>query len=151
MDEQQISALADQLESSLDRIRRARFGMAEKSGLRGPERFVLLLVASLRDGEPVMPSELARHMGITSAAITHHLNSLDEKGMLLRVSSEDDRRVSLVTLSDEGRSMVEQFRQAMRTRTKELVSYLGESDASALASLLTKIATYMSIPREERP
>jgi dienelactone hydrolase len=54
-----------ELENILHSFRRNKFAGKNISGIRGSDRFMLILVANLNDGKPVTPSELAGKMDVT--------------------------------------------------------------------------------------
>jgi DNA-binding MarR family transcriptional regulator len=55
-------------------------------------RVVQYLVSAQKDGRDVMPSEITRQLGITSASMTALLDRLERNGALERVNNPSDRR-----------------------------------------------------------
>src|SRR3954462_15168173 len=70
---------------------------------------VLLLVRSRNWDKQ---SELAEAMGGTSATLTHHLNGLEQGGLIRRWREPGNRRVQRVELTDEGTAMFDRLRGA---------------------------------------
>ena len=60
MDEKQITQRAHELESALRTVRRMHLATKDDSGLRNSEKYILWRLATLNNGEPVMPSEAAK-------------------------------------------------------------------------------------------
>ena len=62
-----------------------------------------LFLLSLHDWSTV--SQIARHVGCDAGATTRMVDRLEDKGMVRRVRSTDDRRVQQVELTDEGKQV----------------------------------------------
>ncbi|MHB8840437.1 MAG: MarR family winged helix-turn-helix transcriptional regulator [Candidatus Aquicultor sp.] len=143
MDKEQITERAHELQSAMNMFRRTNFITKDDSGLRHSEKYFMWLLATLNKGEPVMPSEAAKVLNVTLAAITHHINSLEKQGYVTRSSSPEDRRVVFVSLSDKGAEMVAAMRKSHFEKMYGLVDYLGDKDSAELLALMAKIAEYM--------
>lgn len=142
MNEQQISERASRLESSMRSLRHAKFLAADDSGIKRSEKYILWLLATLNDGRPVRPSEAAKKLDVTLAAITHHINSLAKQDLIVRSASPDDRRVVLISLSEKGAEMVEALRKSYWKKICGLVEFLGDKDSSELINLIARIHEY---------
>src|SRR5215213_10091043 len=70
---------------------------------------VLLLVRSRQWGTQ---SQMAEAMGITGATLTHHLNALEDKGLVRRWREKDNRRVQRVELTPAGEALFDRLRHA---------------------------------------
>lgn len=80
---------------SAEAARQARVRSA--TGLGDNELKVLrLLLSEGESGHAVMPSEISRHLGVSSASTTALLDRLERAGSLERVSHPTDRRSILV-------------------------------------------------------
>jgi DNA-binding MarR family transcriptional regulator len=80
---------------SSEASRQAR--VRSETGLGDNELKVLkLLLSEGESGHAVMPSEIARHLGVSSASTTALLDRLERAGALQRVSHPTDRRSILV-------------------------------------------------------
>ena len=77
------------------------------------------ILAHLVDGQ-LTQSELARRVGTSRARIGGSIDSLVPKGAVERVADAADRRIWLVTLTDEGRSMWERSVAADRELRKRI-------------------------------
>src|ERR687889_688581 len=75
--------------------------MAEAGG-SVPTWQVLLLV---RSRQWDTQSQMAEAMGITGATLTHHLNALEQRGLVRRWREDANRRVQRVELTDEGAAL----------------------------------------------
>ncbi len=142
-DKEQITERAQELQSAMSTFRRTNFMTKDNSGLRHSEKYFMWLLATLNNGEPVMPSEAAKKLNVTLAAITHYINSLEKQGYVSRSSSPEDRRIVFVSLSDKGRQMVDAQKQIHAEKMYGLIEYLGDKDSSALIALMSKISEYI--------
>ena len=65
------------------------------------------LLGVLRDRKPTM-HELARFLGLDKSSVTGLVDRAERRGLVVRVPSTTDRRAVLVSLTDDGRSLVSQ-------------------------------------------
>lgn len=142
MNSKQITQRATQLEGAIRSFKRTKFMTEDGSGLKGSEKYILWMLATLNNGKPVMPSEAAKELDVTLAAITHHINSLEKLKLLVRSHSSEDRRVIFISLSEKGMEVAEALRNSYWKRICDLVEYLGDGDSAELISLITKISSY---------
>src|SRR4030095_7475401 len=78
-----------------------------RHGLDGGEFYVL--AALRRAGAPyaLRPTELYRALMVSSGGLTDRLRRLEQRGLVRRRPSEEDRRSMLVELTSEGRRLSE--------------------------------------------
>jgi DNA-binding MarR family transcriptional regulator len=131
-----IVRLAVLFQAEFERIKGAAF---EQHGLKETDFGVLSPLR--RAGEPfeLTPTELARHRMITSGGMTAALDRLEDKGMIVRVPNPNDRRGSLVRLTDRGREVIDASMELHAEVEHQLVAALNEQDAADLQRILRKL------------
>ena len=94
-----------------------------------------------RAGTPhqLTPTELAKHRMMTSGGMTAALDRLERKGLVARVPNPDDRRGSLVRLTDAGRDVIDEAMKQHVLTEHRLVSNLDEHEQDQLRVLLRKL------------
>jgi MarR family transcriptional regulator for hemolysin len=97
---------------------------------------VLLLV---RSGQWDTQSDMARALGITGATLTHHLNSLEQKGLVRRWREPGNRRVQQVALTPEGEALFDHLREVAQRHDRRLRSNLTDQETAQLGELLEKL------------
>jgi MarR family transcriptional regulator, transcriptional regulator for hemolysin len=97
---------------------------------------VLLLV---RTGQWSTQSGIAKAMGITGATLTHHLNALEDQGLVRRWREAGNRRVQQVALTDEGEAMFDRLREVAMRHDQRLRSTLTKAEVEQLGDLLEKL------------
>src|SRR5262245_16896121 len=98
------------------------------------------ILAHLVDGQ-LTQSELARRVGTSRARIGGSIDSLVPKGAVERVADAADRRVWLVTITDEGRLMWKRSVAADRALRKRIRLGTTEKQRDQLDEVLTLIHT----------
>jgi DNA-binding MarR family transcriptional regulator len=92
-------------------------------------------LANLADGRDRNVRELSRDTGTRATTLTGVLDRLEQRGYLLRELAAGDRRSFRVTLTDPGRTIAAQVRQAV-----------ADLECSALAELSTRqLAGYHAV------
>lgn len=103
-------------------------------------------LARLAAGEPARISDLARLEGVTQPAMTTLVNRLENEGLVGREADPSDARAALVTLTEAGRTFVEQ-RRVERTRTVAAqLEQLDATDQEALLAAGAAIARLTQLP-----
>lgn len=143
MNKELVIERAKLLASAMRSLKHTKFTSCDDSGLRDSEKYILLMFATLNDGRPVTPSEVATKLDVTLAAITHHINVLEEQGLVSRAPSPDDRRVVLVSLSEKGTDLARVLKKSYWKKICGLVEFLGDKDSAQLVALMSKISAYV--------
>ncbi|MEU1308900.1 MarR family transcriptional regulator [Streptomyces cinnamoneus] len=100
------------------------------------------VLATLRRSEPphrLTPAELMRSSMVTSGAITQRLDRLEERGLVTRTRSASDGRSVVVSLTDEGRALVDTALPDHLATEERLLSALSGEERDALVSTFRKL------------
>ncbi|MFE0454679.1 MarR family winged helix-turn-helix transcriptional regulator [Streptomyces sp. NPDC058914] len=100
-----------------------------------------VLKALVLSGAPYRlgPSDLAKRLGLTPAAMTHRIDRMVAEGLVTRERDESNRVRVIVELTPEGR---EKWLEAMRLATvfeEDLLQDLTAEDRTALGDVLTRL------------
>lgn len=100
-----------------------------------------VLAALRRADHPnrLTPTDLARHQMMTSGGMTAAIDRLERRGLVARRPNPNDRRGSLIELTDEGRSVVDRAIELQTEVEGRLVQALDESERRSLEQLLRKL------------
>ena len=109
----------------------AYFRNAENSDLTGPQLSVL---HRLGFTGPTRISKLAADEGVRLPTVSNTVNQLEQRELVRRVRSEQDRRAVTVELTEFGRAELE---RVGAERTRSLAQMLGTLDDAALQQLDT--------------
>ena len=90
--------------------------------------------------EAVKAGMISKSMGIGSSGVTNLLNALEKKGYVQREINHSDRRSILVSISEEGRSLMKQRQKEAEDFTEELLRRMGEEDTQQLLRLAEKLS-----------
>lgn len=101
------------------------------------EDFMLACVA--KNGGTIMPGEIARAVGVSTARVAAFLNAVENKGYIRRESVEGDRRKIQVVLTDAGFEKVQSERRKSLERMMAFLERLGEEDTDNLIRIMEKI------------
>ncbi len=92
-----------------------------------------------RDGEMRL-SKLSDHLHIAARSATEVVDALQERGLVERRPDSQDRRATLVALTDRGRGVAEAIRAARDVDAERLFGALSETERARLAPILRKLA-----------
>jgi DNA-binding MarR family transcriptional regulator len=84
-------------------------------------------------------SELSEHLHIAARATTEVVDALEPRGLVERRPDPDDRRATLVALTEHGTSVVDAIRAARGTETQRAFGRLSQTDRAHLARILRKL------------
>ncbi len=105
----------------------------------GGSRPVWLVLLSLRMRKMGTQRELAEAVGIQGATLTHHLNAMEDDGLVTRRRDPANRRVHLVELTPAGEEMFDRLRGAAMAHDRRLTQGLSDADLDRLEELLERM------------
>jgi DNA-binding MarR family transcriptional regulator len=94
---------------------------------------------------------LAAREGVTQPAMTQLITRLEDSGLVRREASQEDGRVVLVVITDEGRAMLARRRAGRAERLAVIIAQLSPEHQDALVSALPALDALASIPRDDDP
>lgn len=109
----------------------------ESSGMSHAKSDALLC---LLDRPSVAMGELASMLNITSGAATQLTDALLHDKYITRDADLDDRRVTRIALSKEGRRRIHQSRKQKLKELDKVLSPLDDRELHTLAELLSKVS-----------
>jgi DNA-binding MarR family transcriptional regulator len=127
-----VSRLARALEARLEPVYKAH-------GLEPGWHDIL---ATLRRSGPdyrLRPTDLTNASMLTSSGTTKRLDKLEHAGLIRREPDPNDRRGTLIALTDAGRELIDALTPAHLANEANLISALDEQEREQLAALLRKL------------
>ena len=109
--------------------------MAEAGGSASTWQ-VLVLLRSRQWGTQ---ARMAEALGITGATLTHHLNALEDQGLVRRWREASNRRVQQVALTEAGEELFDRLRGVARRHDERLRASLSDKEVEQLGRLLDKV------------
>ena len=107
------AALATAMRISISRL--ARRLRVERLGIGGTETVIsdiqLAALAALERHESMTPGELAEHEKVQPPSMTRVIAVLEERGLVRREPHATDRRQVILTVTDDGRNLVQRVRR----------------------------------------
>jgi len=101
---------------------------------------VWLILLNLKIRRPENQRELAEAVGVREATLTHHLNSMDNRGLITRRRDADNRRIHVVELTEAGEALFTRLQQAAITFDTRLRQGFEDADLDMLDVLLGRLA-----------
>lgn len=90
------------------------------------------------DNKNVTPTLICEELGLSKSALTATLNSLEEKGLVTRQLSPNDRRMLLLFLTETAMKLMNSFHDNVQISANNLANYLGDEDTDKFIELLAK-------------
>jgi DNA-binding MarR family transcriptional regulator len=137
-----ISRLARELEARLEPVYR-------EHGLEPGWHDILATLR--RHGAPyrLRPTDLTNASMLTSSGTTKRLDKLEQAGLIARSPDPDDRRGTLITLTDAGRGLIDVLTPAHLENERRILAALTEDEQRRLADLLRKLQ--LGLPASRAP
>jgi DNA-binding MarR family transcriptional regulator len=119
---------------------------------RGSLSLIHLLVLTILEAEGSLSmSHLAEALDVSVASATGIVDRLERRGLVARHHSTDDRRVILVRLTDQGRTVFSHLEQLRRARLTLLVEGLSDDELRGfLTGLRAMRAAARRLPAADR-
>jgi MarR family transcriptional regulator, 2-MHQ and catechol-resistance regulon repressor len=91
---------------------------------------------------PLPVNTIGRQVMLTSGSISTAVDRLEEKGLVLRQTCPDDRRVTYVMLTTTGRSLIKRVFKVHASRLEVLFEPLSSAERLTLATLLKQLGKH---------
>jgi len=85
------------------------------------------------------PGALAKHLGIAPRSATEVVDALEQRGLVRRETDPDDRRATLVVVTDAGRELAAAVRKARAAESDRAFAGLSDADRAELERLLRQL------------
>ncbi|MFO7801711.1 MAG: MarR family transcriptional regulator [Desulfovermiculus sp.] len=108
-------------------------------GLTGPQSEAL---RTLEDDGPMSSASLSRRLYVTPSNVTGIIDRLEKKGLVERIRKPKDRRVSLITLTEKGRTLYQSLPASIEGK---LISGLDDMDLEQVTKLHEEIYKILDI------
>ncbi|MCQ6563277.1 MarR family winged helix-turn-helix transcriptional regulator [Paenibacillus mendelii] len=109
----------------------------QSKGLNGAR--IRILVEIMKDGGTILPSMLAKKIGVTKPNISLLLTPLENDGLIQRASHPKDGRKTVISITSEGQSLLLRYLPDNRHRVAEKMKVLEEKELKQLLVLLNKL------------
>ncbi|HSE08638.1 MAG TPA: MarR family winged helix-turn-helix transcriptional regulator [Nocardioidaceae bacterium] len=129
--------IEQQMTMLLRRVQRIHISTA--SGDIDLDRSAYGILCRLADEGPQRLGLLASAFGLDPSTITRQVQALEKAGLVRRRSDPDDRRASILDLTEEGAVTLAHTRAYRRERLEEVLGDWPHHDREELARLLTKV------------
>jgi DNA-binding MarR family transcriptional regulator len=134
-----VSRLARELEARLEPVYKAH-------GLEPGWHDVLATLRRTGPDHRLRPTDLTNASMLTSSGTTKRLDKLEQAGLIRREADPNDRRGTLITLTEAGRARIDSVTAAHLANEARLISSLDAQEQSTLADLLRKLL--LGLPAE---
>lgn len=89
--------------------------------------------------EEISQISLQKEIDIDAAAVTRHLRGLEESGSIIRRNNPADNRVTLVSLTEQGRAKMDQYIQEKNRFISSLLTGFNEQERTILIDMLNRL------------
>ena len=100
------------------------------------------LMMHLRYGGPPYlgkPGKLAKHLGLSTGAMTNRLDNMERRRLIRRLDDPDDRRGVIIELTDEGKVLWDEAVSAQAEKESIVATALDEGERAQLNELLRRL------------
>jgi MarR family transcriptional regulator, transcriptional regulator for hemolysin len=105
----------------------------------GGSEHVWLILLALKTRENANQRALAAEVGIQGATLTHHLNAMEDGGLVRRRRDPQNRRVHVVELTADGEAAFHRMRSAAVEFDRRLRGDLPDEELGRFATVLDRL------------
>ena len=136
-----MDSATEQIEQQMTMLLRRvqRIHISTASGDMDLDRSAYGILCRLADEGPQRLGLLASAFGLDPSTITRQVQAMEKAGLVQRQADPDDRRASILDLTDEGKVTLAHTRAYRRERLEEVLADWPGHDRQELARLLTKV------------
>lgn len=120
-------------------------GPLDAAGVGRGDLDVLVTLRQAGTG-PLQPGDLARHLGVTTGAITKRLDRLVARGLVTRRVGAEDARTRTVTLTDSGARLTDAVVEEDLAGQEAVLGAVGPAQRALLDHLLAQLLGSLQTP-----
>lgn len=105
----------------------------------GGSRSLWMVLLALKSGAAANQQQIADHIGIRGATLTHHLTGMEERGLVVRTREPGDRRAQVVRLTDAGEQLFVAMAAAAQDFDRRLRKGFETEEIAQLDALLQRL------------
>lgn len=109
----------------------------------------LIMIQHITKKGPVAISRIKDMYHVSAPAATQLINALEKGAYIERIKDPNDKRSSLIQLSDHGKEVLKKGSVAFEIGLKELADYLGPEDSELFNRILDRIVAYCHLGLDE--
>ena len=143
--------LAQEFMNILLQFRKITFPKHSNQKLRHSEFMLLFNLSNSieNDSMGMKVSDLSNKIGVTPAAVTHMINSLEKEEYVERMNDLRDRRIVLVRTTKKGNELIKSMMEMVFENMKDLIGFLGEADTKEFIRILSKTVVFINEKTEK--
>ena len=111
----------------------------EARATAGGSRPRWMVLLALKSGAAASQQQVADHIGIRGATLTHHLSGMESRGLVVRTREPGDRRTQVVRITEEGERLFVAMAGAAGEFDKRLRRGLKNAEVTQLDALLQRL------------
>lgn len=92
-----------------------------------------------KDGEPVCVSDISRFLNLTMPSVTKLINELEEKKVLTKHHQDEDKRVTLVSLTNLGLEYQDKYVCRYHKELSSTMSDVTDEDVSTVFRVISRL------------
>lgn len=108
-------------------------------GIINHTQFQILLYLIKHENEEVCQKDLEIETHLKKASITGSLDSLEEKGIVIRKQSEDDKRKNIILLSEKTKEAKDRIKEKFNIIEKKIEKDLTDKEIETFYRIIDKI------------
>lgn len=109
-----------------------------------PARFSLLRTLYFSEGHRLQQSELAKALNVTAPNVTQLIDTMQRDGLVSRVVSQADRRVTFARLTSKGAALCKEAVPAMAQFMQQTVAVFSSAEMDQLTELLARFRQHLA-------
>ncbi|MEV3860910.1 MarR family winged helix-turn-helix transcriptional regulator [Streptomyces sp. NPDC050095] len=119
---------------------RGRGLVADALAEQGLKMWHHVVLSAVADLEPVAQADLVRGVGLDPKDMVGVLNDLQDAGLVERAPDPKDRRKNAVTITGDGRRLVERCARAARAANDELLAPLDAAERKVFLDMVRRVS-----------
>jgi len=129
--------LAERFFNATDRMRRYLMRAKPFEGISHNEVAILHMIDACRQrGDRASTTWLSARLKLNKSSVSQTLNAMEEKGWILRSLDPDNRRQTLIGLTDEGQRVMGEIRGKMISGIARVLERMGRENAERFVDMI---------------
>ena len=133
--------LTEELLYAMFRFKKSGLSFSSQFNIRIGEFYMMKnILENSQDAKNTYVLDIQDNLYVTKPAVSQMLNSLENKGYIKREINKSDRRKIVITLTEDGKKILEKMQNNVDNVIGEIILRFGEEDTEQLIKLINRFA-----------
>lgn len=131
-------AYLGKIQAAARKLQNVTFVKGKKTFNNSEMRMLEEIAAAEKKGDRLISTQLADKVGVTRSAISQIVNRLSDRGLVVRIADDVDRKIAYIEMTDKAKALYQSQRKRMGDVVAQVVDEFGADKTNEMLELVNE-------------